>query len=238
MNIAILGYGKMGKTIESFAKLNKHSILLRISSDNANEFSKNALKDIDVAIEFSRPESAFQNIKTCLTNGVPVVSGTTGWLNNIDAAKKLAEQHKCGFVYASNFSVGVNIFFEINKKLAQFMNNHPSYAVDVHEIHHTQKLDAPSGTGITLGEDIIDNIDRLETWVPDITAQKKELGITSERLGKTPGTHLINYTSEIDSIQIKHVANNRDGFAKGALLAAEWIVGKQGFFEMKDVLGI
>ncbi len=238
MNIAILGYGKMGQTIEKIAFQKKYTIGLRISSSNKDALDRNALKNIDVAIDFSHPKSAFNHIKICLENKVPVVSGTTAWLEHLEEAKTMAENQETGFVYASNFSIGVNIFFALNKRLAQFMDAAPQYRPSVHEIHHTQKIDAPSGTGISLGEDIVENLERIDSWKKGDNAATNELPITSERIGKTPGTHLVTYSSAIDDIEIKHTAKSREGFARGAILAAEWIIGKKGFYGMNDVLNL
>ena len=238
MNIAIIGYGKMGKTIEKVALEKGHSIGLRINSSNKNALNSNSLLDIDVAIEFSHPKSAFQNIKFCLENKTPVISGTTAWLEKLNQATNISDKLGVGFIYASNFSIGVNIFFAINKRLAKYMNTANQYSPSVHEIHHTQKVDAPSGTGISLGEDIIENVDRISNWVKGEEAKPNELSITSARIGNTPGTHIITYTSAIDDIEIKHTAKSREGFARGAVLAAEWIIGKKGFYGMNDVLNL
>ncbi len=237
MKIAIIGYGKMGKTIENIALKNGDNIILRITDENTHELTLENLQKADVAIEFTRPEVAFGNIKTCLEAGVPIVSGTTGWLSKLTEIQAITKQNNGAFFYASNFSVGVNIFFALNKKLAAMMNEQPNYIASIHEIHHTQKLDAPSGTAITLGEDIIENIHQLKAW----TSQKKqpdELHITSARINKTPGTHIVTYTSDIDEIEIIHTAKSREGFAQGALMAARWLIGKQGCFGMSDMLGM
>ncbi len=237
MKIAIIGYGKMGKTIENIAMQNGDEIVLRITDDNKHEFKHENLQKADVAVEFTRPEAAFDNIKTCLISGTPVVSGTTGWLDKVADIEAITAQEKGAFFYASNFSIGVNIFFALNKKLAAMMNNHASYAASIHEIHHTQKLDAPSGTAITIGEGIIENIDHLNTWTQKKT-NHNELLITSARIDKTPGTHIVTYSSDIDEIEIIHTAKSREGFARGALMAAQWLIGKQGCFGMEDMLGM
>lgn len=237
MKIAIIGYGKMGKIIDRLATQKGHEIVLKINRSNLNEFTNENLKKADVAIEFSNPESAFGNIKQCLEASVPVVSGTTAWLDKLDEAKSICQKNKSALLYASNFSIGVNIFFAINKQLAKMMNPHHIYNVSMEEIHHTQKLDAPSGTGITLAEGILENIDRKHQWINEPENSTTDLSIISKRIDPSPGTHQINYDSKIDSIELKHTAHSREGFASGAILAAEWIVGKEGYFEMNDILG-
>jgi 4-hydroxy-tetrahydrodipicolinate reductase len=232
MNIALFGYGKMGKMIESLALQKNHTIVAKIDIDTKNiDFSK-----IDVAIDFSQPSAAFDNIKMCLENQTPIISGTTGWLAKYDDAVALCNQNNGAFIYASNFSLGVNLFFELNDYLAKMMTNLRDYSVSLEEIHHTQKLDAPSGTAITLAEDIIKNT-TYTGWKLDAT-EVRILPITAIREGNVPGTHSIIYQSTVDSIEIKHTAHSREGFAIGALTAAEWIVGKHGVFNMKDVLNI
>lgn len=232
MNIALFGYGKMGKMIEKIALDRNHTIVAKIGVDTVNiDFS-----NIDVAIDFSTPNAAFDNIKNCLEHNIPVISGTTGWLKDYDKAVILCKEKKGGFIYASNFSLGVNIFFELNTYLAQMMKNLEQYKVSLEEIHHTQKLDAPSGTAITLAEGIIKNTD-YEAWKLN-NAGDREIAITAKRIADIPGTHSIVYNSEVDSIEIKHTAHNREGFALGALVAAEWIIGKTGVFSMKDVLNL
>lgn len=232
MRIALFGYGKMGKMIEQVALSRNHEIVAKIDvgSDSPD------FKNIDVAIDFSMPTAAFQNISECLENEVPIISGTTGWLENYDRAVKLCEEKKGAFIYASNFSLGVNVFFELNEYLARMMNNLKDYKISLEEIHHTQKLDAPSGTAITLAEGVISNSDH-EVWELDGNDGTK-IPITSKRIGLTPGTHTVNYENEIDAIEIKHTAHNREGFALGAVIAAEWIHGKTGVFTMKDVLNL
>lgn len=237
MKIAILGYGKMGKTIEQLALENGHEIILKVDDSNAVSWTNQQLQNADVAIEFTNPESAIKNIKRCLESSVPVVCGTTGWLEKIDEVKEKCHAENGGFFYASNFSIGVNIFFELNKILAKMMNDYPQYKITMEEIHHTQKLDAPSGTAITLAEGIIENVDRKSQWVKESNSSMEELPIFSKRIEKVPGTHQIKYDSPIDTIEIKHTAHSRLGFAKGALLAAEWMVGKKGIYGMKDLLG-
>jgi len=232
MKIALLGYGKMGKTIEQIAVARGHEIVLKI--DNAE--TPYDITIADVAIEFSTPNSAFANISNSLTHKVPVVAGTTGWLSQYNEAVALCKAQQTAFLYASNFSIGVNVFFALNKTLAKLMSGLKEYEVAIEEIHHTQKLDAPSGTAITLAEDIIAETDKAG-WHLD-TAGENEIPIVAKRIDSTPGTHIITYNSEVDTIEIKHTAHNRNGFALGAVMAAEWIVGKQGVFTMSDVLGI
>lgn len=237
MKIALLGYGKMGKAIEGLALEAGHEVVLKIGSKNLAELTLENIQRADVAIEFSLPESAFGNIMLCLEAHVPVVSGTTAWLDRLDEAKAKCQATKGALLYASNFSIGVNIFFALNRQLAKMMNVQVQYDIQMEEIHHTQKLDAPSGTAITLAEDIIAEVSRKGSWVKEVAQQDSELPIVSRRIENVPGTHEISYDSPIDSILIRHTAHSRIGFAKGALMAAEWIVGKEGYFEMKDVLG-
>ncbi|UEG48639.1 4-hydroxy-tetrahydrodipicolinate reductase [Ferruginibacter lapsinanis] len=237
MNIALIGYGKMGKAIEEIALQRGHTIALKIDIDTAAEFTKTNLNKCDVAIEFTGPHSAVQNILTCIDAGTPVVSGSTGWLDKWNEVKKECETKSGSFLYASNYSVGVNIFFELNKKLAALMSQHAEYDVSMTEIHHTQKKDAPSGTAITLAEQILENIDRKTKWVNEPSSKKDDLNIISERIDPAPGTHIIKYSSPIDDIEIIHTAHNRTGFATGAVLAAEFLINKKGIYSMKDVLG-
>jgi 4-hydroxy-tetrahydrodipicolinate reductase len=232
MNIALLGYGKMGKAIETIAVKRGHNIVLKISSDTKDY----SLDKVDIAIDFSLPSSAFKNISECLKQHTAVISGTTGWLEKYDEIVKLCNQNKGTFLYASNFSLGVNIFFEVNKILAKLMNDLPQYHVNIEEIHHTQKLDAPSGTAITLAEQIIKQSD-YKNWTLE-APKPKEIGILAKRIENVPGTHEINYESEVDSISIKHTTHSREGFALGAVIAAEWIHDKTGVYTMKDVLNI
>ena len=238
MRIAIIGYGKMGKTIEQLALKKGHEIVLKVDVSNASTWTNMELKQADVAIEFTRPESAIENIKRCFESEVPVVSGTTGWVERMDEVRDKCNDLNGGFFYASNFSIGVNIFFEVNKILAKMMNPYENYDISMEEIHHTQKLDAPSGTAITLAEGIIEEIKRKTQWVKEDAEKKDDLSIFSKRIEKVPGTHQINYDSPIDSIEIKHTAHSRLGFAQGALLAAEWMVGKQGIYGMKNLLNL
>ena len=236
MKIALLGYGKMGKEIEKIAIERKHEIIMKIDAfDDWNENIYDFLK-ADVAIEFSTPSTVLDNILKSFAASVPIVVGTTGWYDEIETIRELCvEKQQCLF-YASNFSVGVNIFFEINKKLAKLMDSHPEYEVSIEEIHHTQKLDAPSGTAISLANDIIDKLNRKENWKNEVIEDKATLGIKSIRVSDVPGTHTISYESANDKIEIKHVAHNRLGFAMGAILAAEFIHGKKGIYQMKDLL--
>lgn len=236
--IALIGYGKMGKAIEEIALQRGHSILFKIDIDTINEFTKENLQRCDVAIEFTSPHSAVQNIITCLNAGVPVVSGSTGWLEKWESVKQVCEEVNVGLVYASNYSVGVNIFFEINKRLAQLMNPHTDYDVSMVEIHHTEKKDAPSGTAITLAEQVLENVSRKKQWINEAGVNPHELSIISERIDPAPGTHKVIYSSPIDDIEIIHTAHNRKGFATGAVLAAEFIKDKKGIYSMKEVLGL
>lgn len=238
MNIALIGYGKMGKAIHEFAKQRGHETVLIIDINNANELTVENLKKVDVAIEFTNPHTAFNNVRFCLQNQVPVVCGSTGWLEKLDDTKKIAEENKTGLIVASNFSVGVNIFFEINKRLASLMNAHKEYSIKLTEVHHTEKKDAPSGTAISLAEQILEQIGRKTKWINEETISPDELAIISQRIDPAPGTHHVNYSSVIDDIEIIHTAHNRTGFALGAILAAEFIKDKHGFFGMKEVLNL
>lgn len=239
MNIALLGYGKMGHAIEEIAVSRGHQVVCKVGIENLEDRTVENIKKADVVIEFTGPESAFDNVKMCLDNGVPVVCGSTGWLGRYDEINQLCERKNGGFIYASNYSVGVNIFFALNRKLAQLMASHPEYEVELKEIHHTQKLDAPSGTAITLAEQVMTSIKEKKKWVNQASDKKDELVIISERTDPAPGTHIINYRSDIDDICITHTAHNRKGFATGAVLAAEFLAKeKHGIFTMKDVLGI
>ena len=238
MNIALIGYGKMGKTIEEIALQRGHTIIVKIDLDNASEFTKENLAKADVAIEFTGPHSAYDNLKKLMQFGTATVSGSTGWLERLDEIKNDCHKNNTGFIYASNFSVGVNIFFEVNKRLAALMKDHDDYEVQLTEIHHTAKKDAPSGTAITLAEQVLENILRKKTWVNHISDNPEELEILSERIDPAPGTHKIKYSSAIDDIEIIHTAHTRKGFALGAVLAAEFLKGKKGIYSMKDVLGL
>ncbi len=237
LNIALIGYGKMGKAIEEIALQKGHSICLKIDVSSTDKFTEENLQQCDVAIEFTAPHSAVQNITTCLQAGVPVVSGSTGWLQQWTNVKTVCESLQGSLVYASNYSVGVNIFFEVNKKLARLMNSHAGYDVSMKEIHHTEKKDAPSGTAITLAEQIIEVIGTKKQWINEASVHPDELSILSERTDPAPGTHIVKYSSVVDDIEIIHTAHNRKGFASGAVLAAEFLYNKKGIFSMKDVLG-
>ncbi|WP_447951088.1 4-hydroxy-tetrahydrodipicolinate reductase [Chryseobacterium koreense] len=231
MKIAIVGYGKMGKIIGEIAGSRGHEIVAKL---NETPTAGN-LNNPDVVIEFSNPEVAFENIKFCLENKIPVICGTTGWLERKPEIEKIATENNTAFLYGSNFSLGVNLFFALNEKLADLMKNFSEYHVQLEEIHHTHKKDAPSGTAISLAEGIIRNDKRFTGWKLDET-KGNELGIFAIREDEVPGTHSIFYRSEVDEIEIKHTAFNRNGFALGAVIAAEWIKGKKGNFSMKDVL--
>ncbi len=233
MKIALLGYGKMGKVIESIALNRGHEIVLRKTSTTSFE----GLNTADVAIDFSIPSVAVDNITTCLEAGVPVVSGTTGWLDQYDTMVALCKAQDGAFLYGSNFSLGVNLFFELNAYLAQMMAKFTTvYKVSMKEIHHTQKLDAPSGTAISLANGIIAN-SAYDTWTLDQPTDQ-QIHIDAQRIENVPGTHSVFYNSDVDFIEIKHVAHNREGFALGSVLAAEWLVGKKGVYSMKDVLSL
>ena len=233
MKIALLGYGKMGKTIEGIAEDRGHEVVLKVSDDIESYDLKGS--EIDVAIDFSVPKAAFKNITTCFKNKIPVVSGTTGWLDDYEKARKICQDENSAFIYASNFSLGVNVFFELNKKLAGMMQGLEDYAVDIEEIHHVQKLDAPSGTAITLAQQILEENSRLKGWQLD-DADEDEIPIYAKREENVPGTHTVSYESSIDKIEITHTAKSREGFALGAVVAAEYLKDKQGIFTMKDVL--
>lgn len=230
MKIALLGYGKMGKVIERIALERGHEIVLRKSSTS----SFDGLENADVAIDFSVPDSAVCNISECFATNIPIVCGTTGWLEHYDAMVALCAEKNGSFIYGSNFSLGVNIFFELNAYLAKMMSNLKQYNVSMEEIHHTQKLDAPSGTAISLANGIIEN-SAYEAWTME-PAKEKEIFISAKRIENIPGTHSIFYDSAVDQIEIKHTAHNREGFALGSVIAAEWLVGKKGVYTMKDVL--
>jgi len=238
MKIALIGYGKMGKEIERIALDRGHEIVLKIDITNPEELSVSNLQKADLAIEFTTPDSAVDNYKLCFEAGIPVVSGTTGWLSRKSEVHQLCKTLNGTFFYSSNFSLGVNIFFVLNKKLAELMSSHEEYKVEMKEIHHTQKLDAPSGTAITLAEGIMDYIPELESWVNHSTERPNELGIISEREGQVPGTHIIRYDSEVDYIEITHCAKSRQGLAFGAVLAAEFSHEKKGVLSMNDLLNL
>lgn len=237
MKLALLGYGKMGKTIEQIALQKGHKIV-SISQGNLNE---KKLVSAEVAIDFSVPEAAFENISTCLKNGIPIISGTTGWLQDYEKVVQLCQEKQGAFLYASNFSLGVNLFFELNTYLAEMMRNFPQYQIEIEETHHTEKKDAPSGTAISLAKQIIQQSGKTDWELTGNTSKENNkkntlLPITANRITNVPGTHVVSYSSKIDDIEIKHTAHSREGFALGAVLAAEWINGKTGIFGMKDVL--
>jgi len=245
MKIALLGYGKMGKIIEQIALERQHQIVLKIDKDNLHEATLENLKQADVAIEFSTPSSVLGNIERCFEAGVPIVIGTTGWYEQLNDVKEKCLAGNHALLYGSNYSVGVNIFFHINRMLARVMNNYPYYDVQVEEIHHTQKLDAPSGTAITIAEGILDGLEAKQQWKNVVVSDDAEpaedviagndLLIESLRIENVPGTHTVVYDSEIDTIEFKHTAHNRNGFALGAVLAAEWLKDKKGFFPVTDM---
>jgi 4-hydroxy-tetrahydrodipicolinate reductase len=238
MNIALVGYGKMGKAIEEIALQRGHLIQLKIDEHNLSDFTKEKLAGTDVAIEFTGPESAPGNIKKLLSFGLPLVCGSTGWTEQLPEVEELVKTRNGCFLYASNFSVGVNIFFELNKKLATLMASHKDYEVILEETHHTQKKDTPSGTAITLAEQVLQEITRKKRWVNELSDNPADLEIISQRVDPAPGTHSIKYSSAIDDIEIIHTAHNRKGFALGAVMAAEYIKDKKGIFSMKEVLGL
>jgi len=236
MKIALIGYGKMGHEIERIALERGHEIVSTIDINNLEDFDTDAFRSAQVAIEFTRPETALENYRRCFKANVPVVSGTTGWLEHIAEVKSACEKGQT-FFYASNFSLGVNLFFKLNKILAEMMNAFPVYDVRMKEVHHTQKLDAPSGTAITLAEGILEDLDRKSTWVKEVAKNPEELAIASERIGQVPGYHEIIWESDVDTITIAHDVKNRAGLALGAVLAAEFTAGKKGFLGMTDMLG-
>ena len=233
MKIALFGYGKMGKEIEQIALQRGHEIVLKI-----NEGEQYDISIADIAIDFSVPNAALSNIVSCFKNNVPVISGTTGWLDDFDKAIDVCKENNGSFIYASNFSIGVNIFFELNKQLAKMMNSQKEYSINVEEIHHTKKLDTPSGTAITLAEGIINNTSKRDWQLKETQVNAGTIPIEAKRILDVPGTHIISYESQIDSIEIKHTAHNRKGFALGAIIAAEWLNNKIGIYTMKDVLNI
>lgn len=236
MKIALIGYGKMGKEIEHILLTRGHSISLIIDKDNTRDLNAENLRGVDVAIEFTTPQTAYANITTCLEAGTPVVCGTTAWLDRFDEVKELCCRKNGTFFYASNYSVGVNIFFELNRRLAELMNRFEEYDVTIEETHHTQKKDAPSGTAVTMAEAILENLDRKSRWVCGTTTVPEELEIAAIRRSIVPGTHTVTYESDVDQITLTHTAKSRRGFALGAVLAAEFIQGKQGIFSMEDLM--
>ncbi len=238
MKIALVGYGKMGHMIEEIAQQRGHEIVLRIQSGNREDFNQDNLSKADVAIEFTGPDSAFDNVKKCLESGIPVVSGSTGWNDQLMSARSFCKEKNGSFLHASNFSIGVNIFFELNELLAKLMASQQDYEVTMKEVHHTQKKDAPSGTAVTLAEQILSHLHRKTKWVNEPSHHSTELSIISERVDPAPGTHFVKYSSEVDDIEIIHTAHSRKGFALGAVMAAEYIQKRKGVFTMKDVLQI
>ncbi|HEX2922145.1 MAG TPA: 4-hydroxy-tetrahydrodipicolinate reductase [Bacteroidales bacterium] len=237
MNIALIGYGRMGHEIEAIAVKRGHNVKLIIDVDNADQLNKANLKGIDVAIEFTFPEAAFGNISKCLKNGVPVVSGTTGWLDDYSRAVELCKENNTSFLHTTNFSIGVNLLFRLNTELAKLMNKYSDYSVSVEEIHHTKKLDAPSGTALSLVKGITENHSGYEGWsfADEVTGNK--IPVTARREGLVPGTHYVKWDSEIDTIVLKHEAKNRKGLALGAVVAAEFVATRKGIFTMADVMG-
>jgi 4-hydroxy-tetrahydrodipicolinate reductase len=238
MKIALIGYGKMGKAIEAVAIEKGHQIVFKIDVSNAGDFTQALADQADVAIEFTGPHSAVQNILKCIDYGLPVVSGSTGWLEEWNKVEAACKAKNSTLVYSSNYSIGVNLFFEINKQLAKLMDPYMNYDVSMTEIHHTEKKDAPSGTAISLAEQIIANLGRKDSWINDAASNPNEISIRSERIDPAPGTHTVAYSSPIDTIEITHTAHNRQGFAAGAVLAAEFASNKKGVFTMKEVLGL
>jgi len=238
MKIALIGYGKMGKTIERIALNRGHEVILKIDLDNQNELTAGNLEKADAAIEFTIPASAFNNYRVCFQAGIPVVSGTTGWLSRKEEVLDEMNQYNGTFFYASNFSLGVNLFFALNKKLAGLMANRPEYEVTMEEVHHIQKLDAPSGTAITLAEDLTDILPGIKSWTIEETQSPGQLKINAIREGQVPGIHRVRYESAVDHIIIEHSAKSREGFALGAVLAAEFCLGKKGLLCMKDLLNL
>ncbi len=237
MKIALLGYGKMGREVEKKALERNHEVSLVIDVSNTHDLTDRNLSAVDMAIDFSTPDSAYRNILTCFRSGTPIVCGTTGWLDKFEEVTKLCREKGYAFFYASNFSLGVNIFFNLNKYLARIMNKFSEYDCSVEEIHHIHKLDAPSGTAITLSRDLIELIDRKSRWELNQVSDKESVKITAIRENEVPGTHIIVYDSAVDTIEIKHRAKNRQGFALGAVLAAEFLLGRKGYYTMNDLLG-
>jgi len=238
MNIALIGYGKMGKEIEQIALSRGHTIVLKVDVSNATTYTLDELKKADVAIEFSTPEAAINNIYKCFDANVPVVVGTTGWLSKLDEVKQKCASQQQTLFYASNYSIGVNLFFKLNEYLAKLMNSYPDYNVSMEEIHHVHKLDAPSGTAISLANQVIEQLDEKQKWVNEVSNSKHDLSIISKRIDEVPGTHTVTYNSAVDEISITHIAHNRKGFALGAVVASEWIKGKKGVFGMNDLMNL
>lgn len=238
MKIALIGYGKMGKAIEAAAIQKGHQVIVKIDVSNAADFTQAIADEADVAIEFTGPHSAVKNILQCIEFGLPVVSGSTGWLAQWAEVEAACAAKNGTVVYSSNYSIGVNLFFEINKQLAKLMDPYPDYDVSMTEIHHTEKKDAPSGTAISLAEQILENLGRKHQWTNDAAGNPNEISIRSERIDPAPGTHTVCYSSAIDTIEITHTAHTRQGFAAGAVMAAEFASNRKGIFNMKDVLGL
>jgi 4-hydroxy-tetrahydrodipicolinate reductase len=236
MNIALIGYGKMGKEIKQIAISRGHTIVLKVDISNANSYSIDELRKADVAVEFSTPEAVINNIYKCFDANVPAIVGTTGWLDQLEAVKKNCSDKNQTLFYTSNYSIGVNLFFKVNEYLAKLMNTNPDYRVSMEEIHHVHKIDAPSGTAISLANQIIENSTQKQKWVNAISDDKNELEIISKRIDEVPGTHTVTYSSAVDEISITHIAHNRKGFALGAVIAAEWVKDKKGVFGMNDLL--
>ncbi len=237
MNIALIGYGKMGKEIEQIAISRGHTIVLKVDITNASSYSIDELQKADVAIEFSTPEAVINNIYNCFDANVPVIVGTTGWLKQLEEVKQKCSDKKQTLFYTSNYSIGVNLFFKMNEYLAKLMNAYPNYKISMEEIHHEHKLDSPSGTAISLANQVIENNELKQKWVNNLTDNKNELGIVSKRIDEVPGTHTVTYSSAVDEINITHIAHSRKGFALGAVIAAEWVKDKKGIFGMNDLLG-
>lgn len=236
MRLLLIGYGKMGKAIEQIALQRGHSIAHAIDLANSDLLANISPKIVDVAIEFTQPEAAYHNIYQCLAQDIPVVSGTTGWLHRKEDIEQYCQEKRGTFFYATNFSIGVNIFFKLNELLAKLMCQRPEYQVALEEIHHTTKKDAPSGTAITLAADIIKNIPSKKQWTNAPTKQEDTISIISQRRSDAPGTHIVTYTASLDTLEIKHTAHSREGFALGAVLVAEWIQGQKGILGMQDFL--
>jgi 4-hydroxy-tetrahydrodipicolinate reductase len=238
MRIALIGYGKMGQMIDELAAAKGHEVVLKINIDNTEEFTAENISQAEVAIEFTGPSSAYGNVRKCIDFGIPVVTGSTGWNEQLVDIKKYVIARNGSFLHASNFSIGVNIFFEVNKLLARLMASQADYEVQLREIHHTAKVDAPSGTAVSLAEHVLTNLPRKKKWVNHAASAEDEVSIISERIDPAPGIHHVRYSSEIDDIEIIHTAHNRKGFASGAIVAAEYIHNKKGVFTMQEVLGL
>lgn len=236
MNIALLGYGKMGKEIETIANARGHNVVVKFDSKDDWEKGQFDLSKADVAIEFTKPNSVVKNIFKCFDADLPVVVGTTGWMGQLDHVKEICREHRKTLFYASNFSIGVNLFFKLNETLAKIMTDHEEYEVSIDETHHTEKKDSPSGTAIRLAQDVTTNLERKDVWIEGESKESYEVGITSHRIDDTPGTHVVKYSSDIDDIEIRHIAKSRKGFAIGAVLAAEWVNGRKGLYTMDDLL--